>query len=258
MATHKKPETTFDLSSDRMSPDASYRAIAPKRGGHSLPRIAILTTHFDQIEPLYHWFRQSGYIVTWSQIDISDDIALAIPTAEVLLLHTTRPKIEISALVNALHRQHAKRPPVALVLTLQERVRDLDVTSGIEDFLCAPYEPSEVETRIKFALWRRFGVQMHDMIVCGELVINLGNYEVTIRGEPADLTLKEYELLTYLATHRSRVFTRDDLLTAVWGYNYFGGTRTVDVHVRRLRMKIERHGVKIISTVRGVGYKFGE
>ncbi|MEE2991739.1 MAG: winged helix-turn-helix domain-containing protein [Gemmatimonadota bacterium] len=89
-------------------------------------------------------------------------------------------------------------------------------------------------------------------------MINLGNYEVSIRGESIDLTLKEYELLKYLAMHRSRVFTRDDLLTAVWGYNYFGGPRTVDVHVRRLRMKIERHGVKIITTVRGVGYKFGE
>ncbi|HCQ05113.1 MAG TPA: hypothetical protein DIT99_32630 [Candidatus Latescibacteria bacterium] len=96
------------------------------------------------------------------------------------------------------------------------------------------------------------------MIVWGDLMINLGNYEVSIRGESIDLTLKEYELLKYLAMHRSRVFTRDDLLTAVWGYNYFGGPRTVDVHVRRLRMKIERHGVKIITTVRGVGYKFGE
>ncbi|HIG45438.1 MAG TPA: winged helix family transcriptional regulator [candidate division Zixibacteria bacterium] len=96
------------------------------------------------------------------------------------------------------------------------------------------------------------------MIVLGDLMINLGNYEVSIRGESIDLTLKEYELLKYLAMHRSRVFTRDDLLTAVWGYNYFGGPRTVDVHVRRLRMKIERHGVKIITTVRGVGYKFGE
>ncbi|MBM3263223.1 MAG: response regulator transcription factor [candidate division Zixibacteria bacterium] len=257
MAIPKKSATTFAPSPDRMSPDASYGAVPAKRGSRGLPRIAVLSAQFESVEPLCRWFRQGGYPISWSAIDI-DSGEPSIPVSEILLFHTTRPKFEIEILTGLLRRQHPKRPPVVLALTLREKIRELDVTIGIEDFLCAPYDPAEVEARIRFALWRRFGVQLHDMIVCGELVINLGNYEVTIRGEPADLTLKEYDLLTYLATHRGRVFTRDDLLTAVWGYNYFGGTRTVDVHVRRLRMKIERHGIKIISTVRGVGYKFGE
>jgi two-component system, OmpR family, alkaline phosphatase synthesis response regulator PhoP len=142
-------------------------------------------------------------------------------------------------------------------LTSCEVLGGLDATKGIDDFVYAPYDPIEINLRIKIALWHRHGVQLHDIIVWGDLVINLGNYEVAIRGESGDMTLKEYELLKYLARHRGRVFTRDALLTAVWQYNYFGGSRTVGVHVRRLRMKIERHGVNIITTVRGFGYKFG-
>ena len=84
----------------------------------------------------------------------------------------------------------------------------------------------------------------------------LGTAEL-INGDYRTFT-KEYELLKYLASNPERVFTREHLLTKVWDYDYIGGARTVDVHVRRLRMKIERHGIRIISTVRGVGYKFGE
>jgi len=79
-----------------------------------------------------------------------------------------------------------------------------------------------------------------------------------VQGRPIDLTYKEYELLRFLATHRGRVFTRDALLNQVWGYNYYGGTRTVDVHIRRLRAKLEWGQNSFFETVRGVGYKFKE
>jgi DNA-binding response OmpR family regulator len=87
-------------------------------------------------------------------------------------------------------------------------------------------------------------------------VLDPESYEVRVRGACVDLTLKEYELLKHLITHPGRVFTRDQLLSGIWGYEYFGGTRTVDVHIRRLRMKLGEVGERSIDTVRGVGYVF--
>lgn len=258
MALSGKPETSYDMPTDLMPSGSSFRSISLKLSGADLPRVLVLGTQYDAVEPACRWLRQAGYPTVWKVIDSPEGISQGIPASEVVLFNTIRPQTDVLPIIDLLRRQNTKRAPVLLVLTYREAVKEMDLTTGIDDFLCAPYDSVELEARIKFTLWRRFGVQLHDLIVCGDLVINLGNYEVTIRGEPADLTLKEYELLTYLATHRSRVFTRDDLLTAVWGYDYFGGARTVDVHVRRLRMKIERHGIKIITTVRGVGYKFGE
>ena len=228
------------------------------RGGSERPRITILTARPEIVESLARWLQQVGYPLTHLHFESVADIQTRIPYSDVVLVHTERSKSDLWPVVEVLHHLHEHRRPVVISLTSCGALGDLDIIKGVDDFVCAPYDPHEIDLRIKFALWHRHGVQLDDMIVWGDLMINLGNYEVSIRGESIDLTLKEYELLKYLAMHRSRVFTRDDLLTAVWGYNYFGGPRTVDVHVRRLRMKIERHGVKIITTVRGVGYKFGE
>lgn len=228
------------------------------RGGSGLPRITILTARSDITAPLSRWLEQTGYPLVQLHIDSTADIHAGAPLSDVVLIHSERPKSDLAPIIQILHQMQEQRRPVVIVLTACDTLSDLDITRGIDDFVCAPYDPHEIDLRIKFALWHRHGVRLHDMIAWGDLIINLGNYEVSIRGEAVDLTLKEYELLKYLAMHRGRVFTRDELLTAVWGYNYFGGPRTVDVHVRRLRMKIERHGVHIITTVRGVGYKFGE
>ena len=94
------------------------------------------------------------------------------------------------------------------------------------------------------------------MIRAGELVIDETTYTARLRGRPLDLTYKEFELLKFLAQHPGRVFTRAQLLQEVWGYDYFGGTRTVDVHVRRLRAKLGTEHEPLIGTVRNVGYKF--
>jgi len=106
------------------------------------------------------------------------------------------------------------------------------------------------------ALRRSGRLDSKDTIRWGDLVIDLANYEVWVGGHRTNLTFKEYALLRFLATHRGRVFTREALLSRVWGYNYFGGTRTVDVHIRRLRSKIEDASHSFIETVRGVGYRF--
>lgn len=128
---------------------------------------------------------------------------------------------------------------------------------GADDFIARPLDPQELLARVRALLWRTKRTSSDGVVRVGaDLVIDTARYEVTVAGRRVDLTLKEYELLLFLARHPGRVFTRDVLLDRIWGQHYFGGTRTVDVHVRRVRMKIERGGRIYVDTVRGVGYRF--
>jgi DNA-binding response OmpR family regulator len=130
---------------------------------------------------------------------------------------------------------------------------------GIDDVLVAAAGPAEVEARFRLAVGRHTQVDEIDgggAITAGALTIDEGTYTVRLRGKALDLTYKEFELLKYLAQHPGRVFTRAQLLQEVWGYDYFGGTRTVDVHVRRLRAKLGTEHETLIGTVRNVGYRF--
>jgi len=130
---------------------------------------------------------------------------------------------------------------------------------GIDDVLVDSAGPAEVEARFRLAVGRHTRVDEIDgsgAITAGALTIDEGTYTVRLRGKALDLTYKEFELLKYLAQHPGRVFTRAQLLQEVWGYDYFGGTRTVDVHVRRLRAKLGTEHETLIGTVRNVGYRF--
>src|SRR5213078_3580432 len=104
------------------------------------------------------------------------------------------------------------------------------------------------------------GAQLSDpeLIEYGELVLNLETYQAACAAKPLDLTYMEYELLKFLASHPGKVFTRETLLSRVWGYEYYGGARTVDVHIRRLRAKLGEEHANLIQTVRSVGYRFGQ
>jgi DNA-binding response OmpR family regulator len=118
--------------------------------------------------------------------------------------------------------------------------------------------PAELDARLRLLVGRSGGAATPESagkITLGELVIDEGTYTARLRGRPLDLTYKEFELLKYLAQHAGRVFTRAQLLQEVWGYDFFGGTRTVDVHVRRLRAKLGPEYEALIGTVRNVGYK---
>ena len=110
--------------------------------------------------------------------------------------------------------------------------------------------------RVRLALLKANGELSADTIKRGDLLIDVANYRVLLNQQPVDLTYKEYELLKFLATNDGKVFTREALLNRVWGYNYYGGARTVDVHIRRIRSKIEAGGAAYIETVRNVGYRF--
>ena len=117
--------------------------------------------------------------------------------------------------------------------------------------------PAEVEARLRLAITRQPGEddEDEDIIVAGELTIDEGAYTVRVGSRALDLTYKEFELLKYLAQHPGRVLTRPQLLQDVWGQDYYGGTRTVDVHVRRLRAKLGAEHEQLIDTIRGVGYR---
>jgi DNA-binding response OmpR family regulator len=130
---------------------------------------------------------------------------------------------------------------------------------GLDDVLLVTAGPAELEARLRLAIGRLGGPADSEdagVVRAGELVIDPQTYSAKIKGRPLDLTYKEFELLRFLAQHPGRVFTRDQLLREVWGYDYFGGTRTVDVHVRRLRAKLGSEHEALIGTVRQVGYKF--
>lgn len=127
-----------------------------------------------------------------------------------------------------------------------------------DDFCLHPFHPVELEARLKH-LFRRAGhTDRAEVIEYGPLGMNLETYQAAIDGRPLDLTYMEYELLKFLASHPGTVFTRETLLSRVWGYDYYGGARTVDVHVRRLRSKLGEENAGLIHTVRSVGYSFGQ
>jgi len=145
------------------------------------------------------------------------------------------------------------RMPVVVVVarTDLERFAWAEVA---DEFLTAG--ASEVEVRARLAmLRRRVGGGTEATIRLGALAINVETYQVTVAGRPLDLTYKEFELLRFLAERPGRVFSRAALLQEVWGYDFYGGTRTVDVHVRRLRAKLGPEHEHLIETVRGVGYR---
>lgn len=141
-----------------------------------------------------------------------------------------------------------------LVAVSVGQAQRLDGNDGFDDFVLVPYVPAELYMRIRRAEWRRSEFAGKERIKIGAMCIDLAGHEVTVDGRVIDLTHQEFALLKFLSQNRGRVFSREQLLNRVWGVNYYGGSRTVDIHVRRLRMKLGPIADPI-ETVRGVGYK---
>ena len=133
---------------------------------------------------------------------------------------------------------------------------DLDVSLGNIDFYFPPFRAEEFAVRIALLIARSGGNDSSNVVQQGEIRIDLERYEVTVSGRKVDLTFKEYELLRVLASNPGHVYSREALLQTVWAYDYYGGTRTVDVHIRRLRSKINDVEHRFIETVWNVGYRF--
>jgi len=153
-------------------------------------------------------------------------------------------------------KQENHLPVIALLS--KEALDRLDSGLIVDDFVVEPWDATEIVLRAKRILKKTGSTAKQELIECGDLTIDLAKYEVYVNNRPIELTFKEYELLRFLASNRGRVFTRESLLNEVWGYDYYGGDRTVDVHIRRLRSKIEDSTHTFIETVRNIGYKFKE
>jgi DNA-binding response OmpR family regulator len=161
-------------------------------------------------------------------------------------------------LCRALRKRDLPFEPL-LLLVSGAQLPDLELREDLfDDFALTPFQPPELEARIKHLFWRTGRGTRPELVEYGPLVLNLETYQAALTGRPLDLTYMEYELLKFLATHPGKVFTRETLLSRVWGYEYYGGARTVDVHVRRLRAKLGEEHASLISTVRSVGYRFGQ
>jgi two-component system alkaline phosphatase synthesis response regulator PhoP len=162
------------------------------------------------------------------------------------------------ALCRALRKQPVPFTPLLLVVA-PEQLGALELREDLFDDFCTwPCDPRELETRLSHLFWRTGRGLRPELVEYGPLVLNLETYQATVAGKALALTFMEYELLKFLATHPGKVFTREALLSRVWGYEYYGGARTVDVHVRRLRAKLGEEHAHLISTVRSVGYRFGQ
>ena len=162
------------------------------------------------------------------------------------------------AMCRALRKRDLPLEPLLLLLPLTE-LGDLELRDDVfDDFCVTPFQPRELEARLKHLFWRTGRGTRPELIEYGALLLNLETYQAAIGGRPLDLTYMEYELLKFLATHPGKVFTREVLLSRVWGYEYYGGARTVDVHIRRLRAKLAEEHAQLIQTVRSVGYRFGQ
>ena len=163
-----------------------------------------------------------------------------------------------SPIIHALKELRRERPIPVLALIPKESLKHRKIPLEMDDFVIEPCESEEIVIRVEKIIKDTYTIEGPDLIRSGDLVIDLSRREVTVVGKALSLTFKEYELLQFLAANRGRVFTRETLLNKIWGYDYYGGDRTVDVHIRRLRAKIEWGRHTFIETVRGVGYRFKE
>jgi DNA-binding response OmpR family regulator len=175
------------------------------------------------------------------------------PVADLILLDARRDLMAAKSLATLL-KTTGLSSPMFLVLS-EGGLAAISSDWGADDFLLDSAGPAEIDARIRLALTKTVKNESGNKIQASGITIDEASYSAKCHGQPMDLTFKEFELLKFLVQQPGRVFTRDQLLSEVWGYDYFGGTRTVDVHIRRLRAKLGDLE-SLIGTVRNVGYKF--
>ena len=219
-------------------------------------RLLLITDDAAADKPLKSGLLEQGFQVTVLQTSELFAESFSPGKADALVVDLEHSRVEMQKLCHAVKRDHAVKELPLVLLVTEEQLGRIDFSWGIDDYLTLPLSAKRLAQRIKFLMWKLNKVEVKDGLKLGDLAMDFGRYEVHVGGEPVDLTYKEFELLKFLATHPGRVFSREALLDKVWGYDYYGGTRTVDVHIRRLRAKIEVGGDVYIHTIRNVGYKF--
>lgn len=217
--------------------------------------LILITSDPDRMKELVRDLRDLGYpSETMTINDLESGLAKARP--DIVLLDLGGYGGEALSAVRRTFKQGGKSEYVPVVgLADRRQLRRTGIDLGLDDFALPPYDGDEIDLRIRHVLWRTNRVESGDTVRVGDLIIDLVKYETRLGGTPIDLTYKEYELLRHLAINRGKVYSRESLLDKIWGYDYYGGMRTVDVHIRRLRAKLDIDGRSFIKTIRNVGYK---
>jgi DNA-binding response OmpR family regulator len=222
-----------------------------------MPNLLIMAEESKELTGLISRLIRSGFAcsIVRHGNGFMKEIAVRRPNLVIVEMDGYSATTEIKELVQSIKRE--KSTPV-MALVPGEMLDSIDGQLNVaDDFLTSPYDDRELVLRIERILNHKTErVDGAELIKCDELVIDLAKCEVTSSNKVVELTFKEYELLKFLASNRGRVYTREALLNKVWGYDYYGGDRTVDVHIRRLRSKIEDSKHTFIETVRNIGYRF--
>jgi two-component system alkaline phosphatase synthesis response regulator PhoP len=213
----------------------------------------LLVEATEELQPLAHALAEAGFTVAHAPLDRALAPGAAAPS---VMLFSMIGRPDAQAIRNVLRSRELLPQTATIAVLRSDQLASFDVQMGFDDFVVHPALGEETIARVRRAIWKKSGVESDNTLRLGELLIDLGNYKAFVSGRPMDLTYKEYELLRFLATNRDKVFTREALLNRVWGYDFYGGARTVDVHIRRLRSKIEDGHHTFIETVRNVGYRF--
>jgi len=175
---------------------------------------------------------------------------------DAIMLDLTSRHEPAAQLCRALKNGTAFRDIPVVAFVTEQQLAVLDVSADVEDFIVQRDSSGEALFRIRRVLWKKIYARSTEAVTIENLVIDLENYEAAINNQSLYLTFKEFELLKFFLLNRGRVFSRDDLLDKVWGYDNYAGTRTVDIHIQRLRQKLGSPVGDMIVTVRNVGYKF--
>ncbi|MBF0671967.1 MAG: response regulator transcription factor [Salinibacterium sp.] len=187
------------------------------------------------------------------QVPATSSQLINTPSCDLMMVDARKDLAAAKALCKILGNTGVSVPVIAIVT--EGGLTAVTPEWNVADVVLVDAGPAEVDARIRLAIGRSSADSSNRKIQASGVVIDEVSYSAKVQGKPLDLTFKEFELLRFLASHPSRVFTREQLLSEVWGYDYFGGTRTVDVHVRRLRAKLGDLE-SLIGTVRNVGYRF--
>src|ERR1700742_1696242 len=235
----------------------SVIAHSPRRDRGGTRHMSSLLLLTNALQPSSEVLPALGLLLHTGRVAPAEGPALVdTPPADIVLVDGRRDLPHVRSLCQLL-RSTGPGCPLVLVVT-EGGLAAVTADWGIDDVLLDTAGPAEVEARLRLATGRAQAVSDDSPMEIrnGDLSVDEATYSAKLKGRVLDLTFKEFELLKYLAQHPGRVFTRAHLLQEVWGYDYFGGTRTVDVHVRRLRAKLGPEHEALIGTVRDVGYRF--
>ncbi len=220
-----------------------------------MPRVFIIADESKQVIELRSELTGRGFDCLAVPYDAKAIEQLVTQPSDIVLLNMDETLFDSDAQAEKI-KQKKHAPVIALIS--KEKLNNLDSGIDIDDFVVKPWRKTEIIARIKRILRQKESIESEDIIKCGDLVIDSAKCEVLLSGKPIILTFKEYQLLKFLASNKGKVFTREALLNKVWGWDYYGGDRTVDVHIRRLRSKIEDINHSFIETIRNIGYRFTE